>query len=336
MFNKRQIIFYGILWVLCFGVGFYIWDMNQDHRVMLPSSKIAQDAISHTGILVDIAGKIITSEDLQFEYDLMTQSLESDASLLSKSDSKESAVSDLAPLKEKILETMIERMLLYTFLGEDQSFDLENPSRYQNCLSEWMVTIKKNISILQVSDNQERLKNRLCQGSLVQQYLKEKIYPKALVSEEEIMTYFEQHKADFEKPQMVKIRQILLPSEEQAKTLKPQLSANNFSTMARRHSIAPEKFSGGALPAFAKGQMPPVFEVVFFMKTDQISEVMKSPYGFHIMILDEKIPSKEARLNEAKALIKPLLQKQKEEREYQKWIDMALHSVKITTPKITW
>ena len=68
----------------------------------------------------------------------------------------------------------------------------------------------------------------------------------------------------------------------------------DFATLARQYSEDPgSKANGGELPKFGRGDMVPEFEAAAFaLSPGQVSEVVTSPYGFHIIKLLDKSPAK--------------------------------------------
>src|SRR5690606_5900003 len=138
------------------------------------------------------------------------------------------------------------------------------------------------------------------------------------------------------RPEQVKIRQIVTADEATAKRVSYTTTVNNFSDMAKAHSIAPEGASGGHLGPFSKQTMPAFFEAAFAMKRGQISTVLKSNYGYHIMILDEKIPEHNLSLDEARPLVTEKLMKGRREAAYQAWVEKALVAISIKAPSALW
>jgi len=70
---------------------------------------------------------------------------------------------------------------------------------------------------------------------------------------------------------------------------------------------------------FSQGEKPVEFDRVFDMEVGTISEVIKSPYGYHIFKLEEKIEPRQIPFEEAKAGILQELGQKKGEENYQKW-----------------
>lgn len=324
--------------LLAFLLGAYIWNISNTSRTISVQSQTNELASANPipSILVEIEDDEVSRDDLEFEYQLLVNKIFDNDDLTPIPDLGDRYESELNSLKEKIIDSLVERKILFQFIKQDTNFDVDNPSRYVSCVEEWMKIIKVDLEILRDSNNQQRLKERLCQQSILLQYLDEKIYAKIGISQSEIVEYFKNHSHEFTQPPMVKIRQIVLADEKQANQIKAKVNLNNFSDLARQYSIAPEASSGGELGPFRHGGMPRFFDVVFSMKPGQISGILKSTYGFHIIILDRFYEAKRLGLEEATPHIEKLLKKQKREKEYQKWVDLALHSVNVSTPKVKW
>jgi peptidyl-prolyl cis-trans isomerase C len=88
----------------------------------------------------------------------------------------------------------------------------------------------------------------------------------------------------------VRARHILVETEEEAKAILEQLKAGaDFATLAKEKSKDPGGADGGDLGFFAKGQMVPEFsEVAFKMFEGQLSNPVKSQFGWHIIKMEEK------------------------------------------------
>jgi peptidyl-prolyl cis-trans isomerase D len=118
----------------------------------------------------------------------------------------------------------------------------------------------------------------------------------------QVEKYYNDNKIEFTDQERVKARHILVriddkrPAAEASRVatdLKAKLSAANFSKMAAQHSDDPgSKAKGGELGEFSRGRMIPEFEnVVFAMKEGQISDPVQTNFGYHIILLDKKLPS---------------------------------------------
>ena len=119
------------------------------------------------------------------------------------------------------------------------------------------------------------------------------------------------HTADFEQPEMVHVRHILLltmdpttraplPDDQKAAKkkqiddiLKRVQAGEDFAALAKQYSEDKNSaINGGELPPFGHGEMVPQFEAAAFsMKTNTISDVVTTDYGYHIIKLLDKTPA---------------------------------------------
>ncbi len=94
-------------------------------------------------------------------------------------------------------------------------------------------------------------------------------------------------------PERVRVRQMLLPTRAQALAAERQLHAGaDFVTVSRAMSIAPNAADGGNLGLISRGTLPSKLEdVVFALRPKEISKPVRSPSGYHIFQVLEKIPA---------------------------------------------
>lgn len=123
------------------------------------------------------------------------------------------------------------------------------------------------------------------------------------VSEDALMTFFEEHKSDYDQPEMVKASHILVETEEKAKEIQKKLAEGaDFAELARNESTDPMSAAeGGDLGFFARGRMVPEFEkAAFAMSPGQTSAPVKSEYGYHIIRVTDRKDAHEAAFDEVK------------------------------------
>src|SRR5687768_14469727 len=309
---------------LFFGVGAYVWKVKNTGYKHAREAEPAAAApeMTSNAILVEVAGEPVTGDDVDWEYQLLTDGIFDKESLTPIPDLGDRYDAELAPLKKQIVASILERKLLYAFVQQDKKFDLNDPARYTACLTEWQeITRREDVTLLKSRKDRERLKSRLCERSILSQYLKEMLFPTVTVSAQEMQAYYVEHPAEFKKPERVEVRKIVLADEREAKRARYRVTRDIFARMPRELSIAAEAVDGGKLGPFAKGEMPSVFEVAFHMRRGEISAIQKSTYGFHIIMLLDKHPPAELSLEEAKESIAAILRKKKEDAEYQKWVE---------------
>jgi foldase protein PrsA len=152
------------------------------------------------------------------------------------------------------------------------------------------------------------------QNILRQQLVIEKaIGPQVHISDADIKAYFAKNHAQFDQAEQVRARHILVADEKTADMIEAKLKAGgNFADLAKQYSTdTASKVSGGDLGFFPRGKMVPAFsDAAFALKVGQTSAPVKSPFGWHIINLEERKPATTATLASAQAQIKDALTQQ--------------------------
>lgn len=166
------------------------------------------------------------------------------------------------------------------------------------------------------------------------------------ISDTQIQAYYNAHKDEYRTPERVHARHILLsttnkPKDEvpkikaQAEDLDKQLKAGaNFADLAKKYSQDPGSAQkGGDLGWVSRGQMVKNFEdAVFTLAPNQISDVVSTEYGFHIIQVLEKQPAHLQTLDEVKPAIVTALKNQTVFDRMQDLTDKA-HAELVKDPK---
>ncbi|MDH4321480.1 MAG: SurA N-terminal domain-containing protein [Desulfobulbaceae bacterium] len=139
----------------------------------------------------------------------------------------------------------------------------------------------------------------------------------ATPTEAEVSGYFAQHRAEFASPEERRARHILLltpaDADEQTKKatraklteiLTQARNGADFADLAKKHSQDGSAANGGDLGFFGRGRMVPPFEqAAFALKEGQISDIVESQFGFHIIKLEKINPAHQRELAEVKDAI---------------------------------
>ena len=312
-------------------VGFVFW------RVLKPTNtgklisdyrKLSVDDLSNRG-LVKVGSDVIKMVDIDFEYKLLTHGLFDDTADANRVAEKKIVKSSWKVLRNQILISMIERKLLFQMSEGDSVFKVTDRDLDKTCRKGWRETISDNKELYSQDGFSEKLLQRLCEQYVVDKYMNERVLADVFVSEKEAKTFFLNNRSDFYIPRKVKIRHIQLADEKTAKKVLYQTRWSNFASMAKKYSIAPEANSGGLLGPFSRSEMPPFFGDAFKMRTKQISQIIKSTYGFHIFLLVDKFKEKTLAFEDVKDDIKMKLLDEKKKGRYQKWLQLALNSIDV-------
>jgi peptidyl-prolyl cis-trans isomerase C len=167
----------------------------------------------------------------------------------------------------------------------------------------------------------EKWKADVWEDLMIERLLALEVNRRISVSAAEVRRYYQDNLHEFEKPEQVRVRQIVLASELDARKALDELhTGRDFAALARDKSTAPEAEKGGDLGYFAMGDMPGEFNVVFGMQKGGVSGIVKSPYGYHIFKLEDRRQAGRIGFDEAYQEIAEKLRKQKEDRRYNAWL----------------
>jgi peptidyl-prolyl cis-trans isomerase C/foldase protein PrsA len=139
---------------------------------------------------------------------------------------------------------------------------------------------------LTVSDLQARLRDRL----IVEKLFAEEVVARVAITDADVDAYLAAHPPPPERPERVRAAQIVVKTEAEARRLQGELARGvSFAELARRYSLSPDAKLGGDLGWFGRGDMPPEFEAVCFtLPVGQVSDVVASPYGYHLFHLIDR------------------------------------------------
>jgi hypothetical protein len=152
------------------------------------------------------------------------------------------------------------------------------------------------------------------------------------VKDEEVAAYFEAHRSEFQSPETVALRQILVPTMNEARDVRRRLlkDPRSFPALAQTLSRAPEASAGGLMGSFARGQLPPELDkAAFALSAGQISEPVPTAFGFHVLRLDAKQPSREPALEESRDEIRSRLRREKVDGKIQQFVAGLMARAKV-------
>ncbi len=148
---------------------------------------------------------------------------------------------------------------------------------------------------------------------LMQQYLIES-YVKSVVTDAAIKTEYDKLVNDLNGKEEIKVSHILVENEKKAKEIKKKLNVkgSKFAAVAKEHSKDEgSKANGGEIGYITKGTLVPEFEeAAFSLKVGEVSEPVKTQFGWHIIKLEDKRPAKAPTFEEAKPTISAKLNKE--------------------------
>ena len=182
-----------------------------------------------------------------------------------------------------------------------------------------------------LADFRVRVRKRLLAQRMA--YIRMRFYEdQEVVSEGDIATYYEENRDGYVMDERVHLRQIFLRAgrKEEARaeararleTIRDEIvEGADFAEMAELHSEAPGADEGGVIGWQRRGDLIPVLEdAAFSLDIEELSEVLESRRGFHILMADERERSESVPLDEARESIEPILRTRAAEVRFRKWV----------------
>lgn len=160
---------------------------------------------------------------------------------------------------------------------------------------------------------------------VITNFVETTIVPKAAVTEADAKKFYDENSDKFKTGETVRASHILCGvdakataeekkiAREKAEKLRKDLAAGgDFAKLAKENSTCPSSQQGGDLGSFGKGQMVPAFEkTAFSLKPGEISDVVETQFGFHIIKVTEKKGEETVAFKDARPRIEEYLKNQK-------------------------
>ena len=240
-----------------------------------------------------VNGVEISGEAVQFELDRLVRFY------MSHGMSMEEVKQNLPKLEEKALEQAIGAKLLL-----DRSEQLDVPVTAADVDAEVQKVVtqvggpenyKKALDAQGITEVQFR--KELEKGAKVNKLVEQACSGVSEPTEDEVAKFYEAHKAEFVVPHQVLCQHILVKGSDDAaldkiKAIRERIVSGgaDFAEEAKKNSDCPSGQEGGSLGWFGRGMMVPEFDkVAFEMKKGEVSGVVSTQFGYHIIYkADEK------------------------------------------------
>lgn len=136
----------------------------------------------------------------------------------------------------------------------------------------------------------------------------------------EAKAYYEKNRSQFVIPESVLLRHILVKTEKEAKDVLERLKkGDKFGDIANKVSICPSRAKGGSLDWLPKGTLVKEIEdAAFTMQNGQITGPVKSRFGYHVLLLEDKRAPQETSLDQVKDSIIERLKFEAQQGQYEK------------------
>ena len=264
-----------------------------------------------SSVLLRVNGRITTLDQFQNEFSRLQatehnfseqERTELERSFLAQKIEREIILSEADRAGIQIPKTQLD-VIVAGNLAEYPAGDFEDMLRQQHLtLEEWKGQMEDNMRIEAAARNLA--------------------YARITIGEEEIAAYYQENRERFHRSEQVRARQIALASETEGRKILGLLHQGQpFPVVAKKFSRSPDAEQGGDLGFFGRGEMPLEFDqAVFTLPVGRLSEIVKSEYGYHIFLVEERRSASRLTLDQVREEIVAVLRETKEEEAYQQWL----------------
>jgi peptidyl-prolyl cis-trans isomerase C len=170
-----------------------------------------------------------------------------------------------------------------------------------------------------------QLREKIRLDQLVQQFVRETVQDTLKVSDAELQSYYDANAAQFEQGESVHARHILVscdpaatPEVKEAAKRKAEAlgrrvrGGEDFAAVASAESDCPSKAQGGDLGFFTRDRMvKPFADAAFALSPGQVSDVVETQFGYHVIKLEERKPGGKMPLDQIAEQLRGFLMRQK-------------------------
>ena len=251
-------------------------------------------------------------------------------------------------VEEAALQQLIAKELLYQAGRKLEIKDLDkqvqdkisqsktrfgSPEAYEKALKEMDMT-EKDVETFARED------------TVISNFVEKEIAAKLTVSDEDAKKFYDENIDKFKRDEAVRASHILVGADakataeekkkarEKAEALLKKLKEGaDFAETAKKESSCPSAAQGGDLGAFGKGQMVPEFEkAAFTLKPGEVSDVVETQFGYHIIKLTEKHPAETVKFEDTKERIVSYLKQQKVQQAVGEYVENLRKKAKVEFP----
>jgi peptidyl-prolyl cis-trans isomerase C len=249
--------------------------------------------------------------------------------------------------KETILGILINRELLY------QESKRQGIVVDENKVAEQLMDVRKKFPseaefkkiIKEMKLTEADIKFQITRALAIRDLVETNITKNINITDEKTKAYYDEHPEAFKQAEEVKASHILIKLDSDADQAKKKearekiengqaklKSGGDFSALAKEYSEGPSNVKGGDLGYFKRGQMvKPFEEVAFKLKPDEVSDIVETQFGYHLIKVYDKKPEGTTAYKEAKDKISQYLKQEKGKEEIQKYIEKLREKAEIKT-----
>ena len=288
-----------------------------------------------------VNGEIITQAALDKEMNEVKSSLARSGRPVS--------MMDMGRLKKQVLDNMIATELLW------QECKTQKRVASADAVNSQIAEVKKNYpddatyekELKAAGLDAKTLRDRVEKRLSIQRLIENEVAAKIKIPEKQVREYYDTNIQLFSRPGLVTASHILFKAspDADAKTKaaakkkaedirKKAVAGENFAELAKEYSEGPSAANGGALGEFPRERMvKPFADAAFAMKPGEISDIVETQFGYHIILVTDKKEAGRAPYDDVKTQIQAKLTQDAMRNDIQKYIDGLRDRATITFPE---
>lgn len=302
-----------------------------------PLSARAGKKQASEGLAAKVNESVITLEVFEREVGQVRQRFEGSGKKLSES--------QLSELQKDVLEELINRELLHQET-QKKGFKVEAAevkAQLSSMRNQYATEADFNRALSRMGFLKTDMESQIKQWMEIRQFVNDQIAKKVTIPEKDIKASYDSHPHIFKRPESIRAGHILIKVDPKADELQQAAArkeieaiknklekGEDFVALAKAHSQGPSSTKGGDLGYFSRGQMVAPFEAAAFaLKPGEISDIVKTRFGYHIIKLFDKKPKTIIPYEDARDRIAKYLKNQKVQKQLNQYVEQLKKSANI-------
>jgi len=199
--------------------------------------------------------------------------------------------------------------------GKQEASDEEKKQLLKNLIRRCLLSQDGRVCALRKDPDIIKKVKALEDELVIARFIDVELASKITISEDELKRYYQKNRNRLTIPDKVKASHILLRTRKEAEDVLRKLrGGQEFGVLVKAYSIdLPMALEGGSMGIIEKGKtLAPLESTLFSLKKNEISDVVETEFGYHVIRVDEIIPGGYKSFDEVKDGIKTVLMKEKE------------------------
>ena len=286
-----------------------------------------------------VNGTVITRAD----YDNELSRFERQMSMSGRSPNP----AEMTDMKQKVLQALVDRELLKQESKKQGITVSDADVNQQVAALRQKFSNEKEFSdaLARMNLGEAGLKSQLRQDLIIRKLIDQQVASKVTITPDEMQEFYNSHSELFKAPEMVRASHILIKVEpntsdvdkakarERIVAIQERIKkGEDFATVAKESSECPSAANGGDLDYFQRGLMVKPFEdVAFSLKPDTVSDIVETPFGYHLIKVTGKKDASTVPFDDVKAKLEDYMKQQKINEQLGQYVAQLKKGAKIET-----